>query len=508
MLRVITIIVLSSVVAAQASTVVTYPKADYTQTSSVFSLTVNGTLVNVEDYYDYHYAHLSFSGKIKLQVTASETITSYTISPKSFKIAGTTNDNTLSFSLSQPRYLVLQINNLENLVILADPLETDVPDPADSNVLDITEPPYNADKTGATDMRSIIQEAIDDVSAIPGGATVYVPAGVYLVYDRLFLKSNVALYLAGGAVLRGSPNRADQSIDSYEGLLTTIEGTPNSNIRIFGRGVLDASAMQLLGSDDYRRRVLVPYDTSGLTVEGVILRDSTSWTAKVTRCDNISFKNVKVVNATYNTSLSSDGINMCGCQHAVIEDCFVYTLDDAFCSKAMDGEDVRDVHFKNSVVWTRCAGVKAGMQAESAHHDIWFENIDVIHCSRGIAIMHKTGENAIEDIHFIDIRTEKIKCKKPGWHEYPIEMSSIKPGATRNIEVTRVSFENKGPQHSKLKGYSSTSKLENVTFTDLYMAGELIMNTTDGEMDTNAYVSGITFEDSSSSRQRPFSSNH
>jgi Pectate lyase superfamily protein len=72
--------------------------------------------------------------------------------------------------------------------------------PADSRVIDITLPPYNADKTGAVDDTAIIQQAIFDHIQLGGGKTdagyfapdeiIYFPNGTYLVSDRLEWRRN------------------------------------------------------------------------------------------------------------------------------------------------------------------------------------------------------------------------------------------------------------------------------------------------------------------------------
>ena len=49
-----------------------------------------------------------------------------------------------------------------------------------NNVVNVTLPPYNADKTGETDATAAIQKALDDVGTA-GGGVVYLPAGTYKV---------------------------------------------------------------------------------------------------------------------------------------------------------------------------------------------------------------------------------------------------------------------------------------------------------------------------------------
>ncbi len=48
------------------------------------------------------------------------------------------------------------------------------------NIVDVTNPPYNADNTGASDVTALLQQALDDVGQ-SGGGVVYLPAGIYKV---------------------------------------------------------------------------------------------------------------------------------------------------------------------------------------------------------------------------------------------------------------------------------------------------------------------------------------
>ena len=66
--------------------------------------------------------------------------------------------------------------------------------------IDVTQSPYSADPTGATDATAAIQSALDAcavVSANPGnaaGGSVYLPAGVYKTSSALILHSHVKLF--------------------------------------------------------------------------------------------------------------------------------------------------------------------------------------------------------------------------------------------------------------------------------------------------------------------------
>ncbi|WP_167859690.1 glycosyl hydrolase family 28-related protein [Paenibacillus cymbidii] len=77
--------------------------------------------------------------------------------------------------------------------------EDPIPDNPPGKTYDVTQAPYNADNTGATDATSAIQAALDDAGDA-GGGVVFLPAGTYKVkpqgtndYALLIDKSNVVL---------------------------------------------------------------------------------------------------------------------------------------------------------------------------------------------------------------------------------------------------------------------------------------------------------------------------
>lgn len=66
------------------------------------------------------------------------------------------------------------------------------PKPGSDLVIDITAEPYNADKTGATDVSDLILSALNAAKKA-GGGTVYLPAGKYLVSKPLTVPGKVEL---------------------------------------------------------------------------------------------------------------------------------------------------------------------------------------------------------------------------------------------------------------------------------------------------------------------------
>jgi hypothetical protein len=63
---------------------------------------------------------------------------------------------------------------------------------------DITKPPYNANKTGAVSASAALQHAIQDC---PNGQVLYVPAGTYLISERILLRKSITIRGDGSATV-------------------------------------------------------------------------------------------------------------------------------------------------------------------------------------------------------------------------------------------------------------------------------------------------------------------
>lgn len=71
-----------------------------------------------------------------------------------------------------------------------------------NNIVDITQPPYNADNTGSTNVTTIIQTALNNMG-IAGGGVVYLPEGTYNIAVESS-KTNALHIMYDNVVLRGA----------------------------------------------------------------------------------------------------------------------------------------------------------------------------------------------------------------------------------------------------------------------------------------------------------------
>jgi hypothetical protein len=513
-------------VPASAATVAAYPIPSCYRASSAFAVTVNGTTIPVIRYdnntvTEYHYAQFSFSETASIKVTVADNITSYKIRPESYGLLGSVSGTDLTFTLSQSRYLLININSYQNLVIIADSLETDSPPVSGAGIYNVTTNPYHADNTGTANVTGILQNAINDASSA-GGGTVYIPAGAYQI-SSLTMKSNVNLYLEGGAVLRGTGIQSDyvqenpgSNAQSITTLINFTEGA--SNLKIYGRGTLDCNGETLYdnggGKDPDALRIcgLRPNKNSHVTIDGIIVSHGRTWTVVPQQSDQVIIQNVKVLNSENRGE--NDGIDINSCQNVLVQHCFTYTNDDSLCAKACKAdsfkgviqgpdEDVYNVTFDDIVTYGKCAGAKVGMQGYTRAYNIWFKNIQVLRASRGIAIQHDQGKAIMEDIHFVNMSVEDLIYRT--YNPYPIQIEITSSGGNiRNIEVTNVTFKKFGNgtsgdgyngANTRILGLNSTSTIEDVAFNNLIIAGNVILSNSAGHIDTNGYASGITFTD-------------
>jgi len=494
------------------------------QASPVYAVTVEGKNIPVTGYQnnddtEYYYAHFSFSGIAQVRITAIDDITSYNIKPESYDLEGSVHGRNLTFELTGSRYLLININDMKNLVIIADPLEEDIPASKGEGIYNIDHPPYSADKTGSENATAVLQSAIDAANSA-GGGIVYIPNGVYRI-SSVTIRSNVHIYMEGGAVLQGTgvPTnyRKENPASNSQSITTFIHFAEDaSNMRIYGRGTLDANGEVLYdngGSKDpdaLRICGLRPNKNSGIVIDGIIVSHGRTWTVVPQQSDHVVIQNVKVLNSTARNE--NDGIDINSCQDVLVKHCFTYTNDDSLCVKACNAgsfkgmitgpeEDACNITFDDIVTYGRCAGAKMGMQGLTSSRNICFKNIEVLQGSRGIAIQHDQGTAVMENIRFSNINVESLAYRT--YKPYPIQMRIKKGGKVKNVEVSNVTFQTFGDgsdspdgyngENSVIAGQNETSRIENVRFNNLKIAGKTIRDSSSAHMDINDFTSGIVF---------------
>jgi len=208
---------------------------------------------------------------------------------------------------------------------------------------------------------------------------------------RMALESNQTIYIAGGAVVHGS-----------------IHATGASNIKVLGRGILDASTFERGQGPGCIRLT----DCRNVVIDGVILRDPDVWCLSTFGCSNVTIADVKLIGLwRYN----SDGIDICNSQDVVIRDSFVRSFDDSIAIKGLrergeTGEPlpVRRVMVERCVVWNdwgRALEIGAETVAPEIA-DITFRDCDIVRTDYAALDIQHGDRAAIQNVLYENIRLE------------------------------------------------------------------------------------------------------
>lgn len=501
---------------SDSGNVTSYPKPYIYEASNDFSVKadkINVPVIAYQGMYDY----ASFSMKteeesgnsVTVEIQYKEPIKKYEISPKKLQMTGeVTGDdqNILRLELTKDEYLIIRINGKEKrLVLMADPWETEVPNAEGEGIFNIlTE--YGADRTGTKLETEKIQKAIDDAHAYgtknQTRGTVYVPIGVYQV-STLVLKSNVDLYLEGGAVLRetldstqylkrghkdsiGKPvthlihTENNKILDPYKEEFHNPENFIESeNMRIYGRGTVDGRGKEIdrLG---WLVETLVPQNCQNFSTDGIIYRDSGVWSVNVMWSNDLEFTNFKVLNQMIH---EDDCIDINGCQNVIVRNSIGIALDDPYSTKTWEGGELfmstvgepeknENILFDDCLSWTLCYGFKAGQGSFYDHKNVVFQNSTVYDCAVGLGVHHKYGNGTMSDITFENIDIENISYNNDShstWIHFQAITGANGKNPIENIAVKNIHVYDRGSSTAKFVGYDKENVIDGVHMEQIYM---------------------------------------
>jgi polygalacturonase len=346
--------------------------------------------------------------------------------------------------------------------------------------------PYNADNTGSTKTSAAIQAAINDASAYGssnGQGIVYVPAGVYLCGNLQF-KSNMALYLQGGSVIRCTGNPADYSTNETFGPLSTgmwfLFATNDMNMKIYGRGTVDADGGYMVNTRNFAVNTLMPLNCTNFIADGVTFRDSGGWAIIPCIAKNVTFSNLKVLNQF--SVGNDDGIDVNCSQNVMTTNVIAIGLDDSFSTKTYTsipwpGADMvnSNIVFNNCLAWTICYAFKVGQGVEDVQEGITFKNSVVYDCAGALGIDHKNGASTVNNVTFDTIDVENVSQVNAGhgaWAVFLVENGlGDGGGPVTNILVKNITVRNAGTTGGFIQGISSFASINNIIFDHVYMLG-------------------------------------
>jgi len=406
---------------------------------------------NSADFFDTAaFASFDMQGAVTVTVTVTvpQPVTAAKILPASAGITPTLRGKSVTFTVASPRNLTVEINGewIRSLHLFANPIEADVPRADDPNV-------------------------------------IYFGPGVHKV-SRMVVGDGKTVYIAGGAVVRAviDPDEkfgvsGDTGLRHYP---PTFE-LAGRNITFRGRGILDGSACPT------HARSPVFVSGSDITLEGVILRDSSLWTIPIRRCDRVTVRNVKLIGYRAN----SDGIDICNSRDVTVENCFIRTLDDLIVVKSDKGQgEVKRIVAKGCVLWNQVAhALSVGAELRENVDDVLFTDCDVIHDQGrewSLRVYHCDAAR-VSNVRFENIRIEEARrcisvwIGKAVWSRDP-ERGHIQGVVFKDIRAAGT------PLTVQLVGGDEGHLVEDVLFQDVVLNGKPL---TRDVVQTNAFVKNL-----------------
>ena len=279
-----------------------------------------------------------------------------------------------------------------------------------------------------------IQAAIDSCAA-QGGGVAYVPPGEH-VSGPFWMKDNVELRLAAGAVVRLSQDGADWP----RGSRALVNSRGARNIAITGRGTFDGAArwayepvkrvdLEIAEEQENARRagvemkryyrtgdaqkyLFVLEGSEDVRMEGVTIRNAPLWNVRLQDCDRVWIRGIHLY-SDLERAVNSDGIDIVSSSNVTISDSTIVTADDSICLKteALDPAPGRAVRPVENVLVTNCilgsssTPMMIGTETHADIRHVVFSNIVVRDSNKVFGINVQDG-GTVSDVRFQNVTFE------------------------------------------------------------------------------------------------------
>ncbi|KAG6918753.1 hypothetical protein DXG01_011944 [Tephrocybe rancida] len=463
--------------------------------STAFNLKAGGKKITVLDQGNYDYAHFSSDSGIEIEVKVLGKVPIKTMSIVSSRFDYNNKPqlqkNIVSWHLNEPKYFILKIEGLRELIVAVDSPETNAPPAAGPNIYNVASAPYKADKLGGRLTTHAFDAAIAAASkSVREDPIVHVPAGVYLI-GNIVLPSKTSLYLAPGAVLRFTGNPKDYTQDwtkDGEGRSGTnwISTAHNSSdIKIFGRGTIDGNAYTYKAKK-FAPSLVVPALTTRFTFDGPILRESGSTALNVVRSSSVDIQHLKVFNRIENME-DNGSVDVVESQNVTVSDAIAISIADTFTAKATKPvtdsvpavpgnlQSLKDILFQNCLGWTNNYGFKVGQGAVSDMSNIRFFNSTVYESAVGMGIHKKWGAGTASNITFENMiikstsfTTSYLGGMVGSWLALFVEDGKAGVGPITGVHVKNVLVVGEGGSTPLIRG-TPTANVSNVELRNIWL---------------------------------------
>ena len=419
-----------------AQELITFPASDSIPHNNDFSVKVRIAGGQWQELYEYEalvdmhnvtkssMVNFDFKGTVEFSVTYNRgKVQSARIRPLSYGFEPKIKGNTITFSLSKPANLSLEVNGdiFHNLQIFTNSPETFKPDSKDPNV-------------------------------------IYFAAGLHKVKDNVLnVPSGKTVYLAPGAVLKAS-----------------IHCENVKDIRICGRGII------------YKANDGVGVNFSdNIIIEDLVFLNPDHYTVSSGQSTNLTIKNIRSFSAKgwgdgidlfSNNNVVIDGVFMRNS-----DDCIaIYGHRWKFYG------DCKNIVVKNAALWADVAhpiliGTHGNPEPGKSEtlENIRFENIDILNHDesqinyQGCMSINVSDENLARNIYFENIRVEDFEQGQLLNLRVTYNKKYAKaPGrGIENVFFKNITYTGKNANISIIEGYSPERSIKNIVFEGLKING-------------------------------------
>ncbi|MFJ8539987.1 putative Ig domain-containing protein [Streptomyces sp. NPDC093591] len=402
-------------------------------------------------------ASLDFTGTVEVQVTWSQgAIPSARIRPLSYDIQHEVSGDTITFSLTEPRNLSIEIDGdiYGNLQLHANPIEKTRPE-------------------------------ADDPDVIYFGPGMHTPAdGVVKV------ASGKTVYLAGGAVLKAR-----------------VEFVNVENARLLGRGIIT-------GSD---AATLVQF-SKNIEIDGIlVLNPKTGYSCTIGQSKQVTVRNLHSYSSgQWGDGIdvfSSEDVLIEGVWMRNSDDCIAI-----YAHRWDYYGDCRNVTVRDSTLWADVAhpvnmGTHGNPEKPETIENIVFSNIDVLQhrepqvLYQGCFALNPGDSNLIRNVRIQDVRVEDFTWGQLFNMRVMANRYNASPGrGIEDVYVRNLTYNGKNAIMPIVVGYDADRAVKNLTFQNLAINGTVVHDkmrkpgwylTTDMvPMFANEHVKNLRFLDS------------
>ncbi|THV42447.1 glycosyl hydrolase family 28 protein [Glycomyces buryatensis] len=407
--------------------------------------------------HDSAVAYFDFTGTAEVQVTYTKgAIENARIRPLSHEIEPTVDDDSLKFTISEPRKLVIEVNDevYDCLHLIANPIETDAP-------------------------------SADDPSVVYFGPGVHTGEGIAVA-------SGQTVYIAGGAVVKRN---------------IRFNGVENATLR--GRGMIYGVEWGA-----------APVESSkNILIDGItIMNNPTGNAFNIAESQQVTVRNLNYFSsARWGDGIdifSSSDVLIDGAFMRSSDDCIA-----VYAHRWEYYGDVRNITIQNSVLWADVAhpiniGTHGNSDEPEVLENITISNLDILDHRepqldyQGCIALNPGDSNLVRNVRIQDIRIEDFR-----WGQIihfrvtynPTYNTSIGRGI-ESVFVKNLSYDGNNASTAMMLGYDAEHAVKDVVFQNFTVNGKVISDTAGKPrwykttdmvpMHVNEHVTGLRFLDS------------